>query len=1065
MHKSLRFHGLPLLGYTLITLFVFSAVLPDFAHSIPGGGDAPHFLWQQWYNKYALLDRRTLPFVTNLIYYPLQNVPVISETIYNEILMLPLLIATTITIQYNLLVLASFILSGYGMYLLTVQVTKQQAISFVSGLLFAFCSYRLMRALGHLSLLSTQWTPFLFLAALLAWQRPTIGTGLRMGLFAALVVLATPYHVGLVLFPAGLVLAPYLLLYQRRRLRERAVWTMAMAAAALFLVGIAPVLAHYATLSNATYAVAGGLVEGARADSADLLAWLLPPAHNPIWGRWTSGIYRSFASPNLIETTVFVGIIPLLLAAFSIVWRKRLPRGAGYWQALALLAVLLSFGPVLHVFGRELIEPMPYAWFSRLPGFYLFRIPSRFAITAAIPIYLLAAMVFAEMSTHWTARRTYTLLVPGAALITINMVTAFPYPASDTTLPPYIDRIAATEGNGAVLSLPAGEFFFPDFAIGFLGEINWAMYYQSGHGKPLISGMMARRPAELFVPEQTLPFARRFFINDPLLRYVQFPSPQIMPPNLWPEDIRFGDELLHDEGIAHAVVKCRNPTYPKCPQAFTLLTLALGIPLEANKGAYDFAVGQPHTRELPDFLATAQLAGMDGTGTWMAVQDGHLLPVDAASVLSVTLPLDGLWRLTGEWRGEAQSSAQLTLDGAAAPWRFVDAAPSDPWFDWPPRRYFEATVPLEAGVHRLEVAAPSAYAAGAPDAALLALANLNVRLKEAKPANAGAAAAPLATFDEESGRRWELASATLLPIVLGTAQQPASYWLVTRWEGEGVAALAHGEGGLPLLAVELRSANGQATRQVTTRLGSQAAWDADATSAMVAVELPAAAFPDGRPQVRLWLEDDLRAEGDDRLAITTADTTTDDALLLSVASDELAPLTIAPVTIAPMMIAPVQVQDVRANEAAQMQFSSASEGRTYELLDVYIMHAEADAPYQLVSVWNRTVEDDMTTTRTQPEPVEIFVYAEEGDGTLAMVGSHALGFHNFTALGGTRIYDLLMLQLPPSKSEGAKVRMGIWNPATGERYVATGSQRIDHDERLKLGTVGDLLRVFAPLQP
>jgi hypothetical protein len=63
---------------------------------------------------------------------------------------------------YNLLFLSTFVLSGFGMFLLGTELTGSVAAGLVSGLAFAFAPYRIAN-IPHLHVLSSAWMPFVLL--------------------------------------------------------------------------------------------------------------------------------------------------------------------------------------------------------------------------------------------------------------------------------------------------------------------------------------------------------------------------------------------------------------------------------------------------------------------------------------------------------------------------------------------------------------------------------------------------------------------------------------------------------------------------------------------------------------------------------------------------------------------------------------------------------------------------------------------------------------------------------------------------------------------------------------
>ena len=63
---------------------------------------------------------------------------------------------------YNLLFLSTFALSGFGMFLLGVELTGSSAAGIVAGLAFAFAPYRIAN-IPHLHVLSAAWMPIVLL--------------------------------------------------------------------------------------------------------------------------------------------------------------------------------------------------------------------------------------------------------------------------------------------------------------------------------------------------------------------------------------------------------------------------------------------------------------------------------------------------------------------------------------------------------------------------------------------------------------------------------------------------------------------------------------------------------------------------------------------------------------------------------------------------------------------------------------------------------------------------------------------------------------------------------------
>ena len=89
--------------------------------AIPGDGfDGWQNYWNQWWIKQALVDRLANPLFTDMLYHP-TGVSLYFHTLnpFNGITTLPVQLAFGLIPAYNAVVLLSWVLAGYGMFLLT----------------------------------------------------------------------------------------------------------------------------------------------------------------------------------------------------------------------------------------------------------------------------------------------------------------------------------------------------------------------------------------------------------------------------------------------------------------------------------------------------------------------------------------------------------------------------------------------------------------------------------------------------------------------------------------------------------------------------------------------------------------------------------------------------------------------------------------------------------------------------------------------------------------------------------------------------------------------------------
>ncbi|MEZ4862122.1 MAG: hypothetical protein R3C14_12470 [Caldilineaceae bacterium] len=1027
-------HLLPFAGYTILTILVTWPVFPHFLTHIPGYGDAPMFLWEFWWFKHALLDLRQSPFTTDLIYYPLTDVPVTAQTPINEFFTLPLQVAIGVAPLYNLLFLASYIFSGYFTYWLGLTLVRRRDLAFLGGVIFAFCAYRGMRGLGHMSLLTTQWMPLALLLAVQCWRRPTIKRALATGVVTSLVALSSPYYLGLFLFPVLLVGGLYLLVWHWRTLWRWPLWQAGAVAALVFLIITVPFYLPMFIATPEIQEVNQSLAYTAEAFSADLLSWLLPAGLHPLWGKFTGPLYDHFATPNLMETTVFVGILPLLFAvlSFGIYHHHKMLR---FWQLLALTSGVLAFGPYLHINGQIYARGMLFQWLLYLPGFDAFRAPNRAGITTALAISMLAIMTLQQLRQRFSAR-PWSLFIPIlAALILVNVTPLFPYPLSNAVIPAVYTPIAQANDRKALVELPAGEYY--GSSRNFFEAAGWYMYYQSYHQKPIVSGRLGRQPARLRYPEQHLPVVRRFFLDEGERTLVDMPPLALLPDPFWPDEISRGQELLAQEGIGHVLLHRLLLDSQTATAINTLLKQALWLPvagLAKGDSIIHYEVQPPayQSHYVPTYLTNPPLF-FDGAFSAPQIDArGRLRTLTQSGTASFTLSLPGVWSIQGELVGADAGAIRFTLDGAGAFPQLVQTQSS---------LAFRLEQMLQPGAHTLRLELPTApqptQSAQATDNSCtnFCVRNLYIRLKEPDVAPD---AIPLATFSNAAGQQLELLATTEWTAQESGQDAHFRFLLITwRLNEKSYTVLEQSPAQMPSTLVILTDADANSLAQVDHRLGERMVqWPAERILFDL-VALPATEQELTITELSLTLVDPATQQ-----SFATPDATQLDALgrvQLGVVTNLQQTLPLPPIEI---------------NPALQITFTHDVDGHILRLLNAQLQAANEDPTrLQLISIWE---QPDLF----RPEvPVTLFVDIAAPTGetlqrTIQQFQPYQLSWHHSALL-----FDVLSLPRDLPLTGPEEVWIGLWSPSSQLTYRADRIDRLDSSGRIRLGTVDDLKSV------
>lgn len=151
------------------------------------------------------------PFYTNYLFYP-EGVTLLFHPVdvADGLLAMPLYGLLGGDVTYNVVVLFSFVLGGWGAYLLALYLTGSRRAAFVAGLVFVLSPYHFLRLqIGHLNLATVQWIPFYILFLLkFVRQGSRQAAGLAVFFMAFMALHSWYYVIYCGLFSAGVLFWP-----------------------------------------------------------------------------------------------------------------------------------------------------------------------------------------------------------------------------------------------------------------------------------------------------------------------------------------------------------------------------------------------------------------------------------------------------------------------------------------------------------------------------------------------------------------------------------------------------------------------------------------------------------------------------------------------------------------------------------------------------------------------------------------------------------------------------------------------------------------------------------------
>jgi len=354
------------LALALVMTYPLAARFADGVLGLPG--DNFEYLYKLWWFKHAIFDLGISPFFNADVFYPGGYYLALHEmSLANISLGMPLNVLCGEIVSYNALVLLSFVLSGFGAYLLVFRLTRERLAALLSGVVYAFCSYRMAHlGAGHLNLLGTQWIPFLFLCLEQVLEAKRVLPAVLVGVFFALSALSSWYYAPLSAIFAGVYLLgrgrPW-----RERLRECYLWQLLVVSAVVAGLLMTPSIV-YTVQQWGQKEMAFSLHE-VDTFSASIGDFFVPNPMHPFWGKQVASYYLE--RQDVPEHMIALSWVAMVLAMAAL-WPR--PTGsrarAGRKQASSAYALLLglslvlALGTTLHIGGQRVYIAVP-TWIER----------------------------------------------------------------------------------------------------------------------------------------------------------------------------------------------------------------------------------------------------------------------------------------------------------------------------------------------------------------------------------------------------------------------------------------------------------------------------------------------------------------------------------------------------------------------------------------------------------------------------------------------------------------------------------------------------------------------------
>jgi hypothetical protein len=503
-----RYLWLADLGITALLVLIFAR---DFTFSMGSkltsdGTDIYQNLWNYWQWKTLFFERGVNPYFTDYLYYP-TGINLYLHT-YQPLVSIQAVLAQALFGQIlgvNLVILLAVGLATWGAFRLFLYVCGNRWGAWLGALIFIWCNswqWDFFTS-GQVNLTSVQWLPFYVLCLLHAFDTTSGRKGwLWAGgaLICLLTCAFTDWYYTLHLIILTVLATLFYMVWRARSWTARGV----VFGKAAFIGGgwgvlVSPLLLNMLEQSRDRLWYVPSKTQTVLR-SVDLLNFIVPNAHNPLYGDFTrflpTTLYTSY-NPSGIPGSFNPGYLPFILAIFAVIvgWRAR-QTGYGLWLWLATGFAVLALGPMLHVndIVLEAIK-LPYYVLYNLPGLNTTRDPSNFMVPFILALAALASLavraIFEKLKDRPPLRFANRSLNPAVGISLLLLAVTG---AEFVTLPVHMDivsvpefyrtTLAADKENYAILEVPSH--------VQDGGLEHKRMYFQTFHGKKLMGGQLAR---------------------------------------------------------------------------------------------------------------------------------------------------------------------------------------------------------------------------------------------------------------------------------------------------------------------------------------------------------------------------------------------------------------------------------------------------------------------------------------------------------------------------------------------------------------------------------------------
>lgn len=500
-----------LLLFSILTFIVFRKLftlgVTDWI--IGDHGDGWQFIWNFWWFRKVIFEGGDL-FYTDYLFYPIgTHLYFHALSLDWSIITFPILIfVKNLRAFYNFLVILSFILGGYSMYLFLKYLlglffekdfrsrrknsegrisneNMLKVVAFLGGMMYTFSPFHISKALGFFNLLTVHWLPLGLLTTIRA-----IETCKRKHLLFIAVIVFFLWTSDIRYFFFYFFSVPILalaLMFSKsigKLSKEYIISKMSFLMYAYVLAAVL-ILSLYWPILKQYYENRDHYGNRVFMQMVNVYSYVLPPKTSltsKVIPYQTLSLIYDVQKYSFVESSIYIGLPFLTLTLSVVVWYKnKFSREDAAFFAIISFSTIFLF--VLSLGESTLISgTINDVLRTVFPPLSVFRTPSRYAFLVMFYVVILQCTLFLKVllgEKKWKMKEQLLIISIVSLIFFIDL---FPWSYAfyhnvdmPDKIPDIIYQIGEDSGNYTVLNIP-------------IKSHSQAMYLQTIHGKKIIHG-------------------------------------------------------------------------------------------------------------------------------------------------------------------------------------------------------------------------------------------------------------------------------------------------------------------------------------------------------------------------------------------------------------------------------------------------------------------------------------------------------------------------------------------------------------------------------------------------